>query len=134
MPIDVVVNFIHRDEMILAKTMGRRVCPDCGKGFNIAYFRTDDGYDLPPILPKGTDPTICDVEECATRGTKLVTRADDNEEVVKQRIAVYMKETLPILKFYRENTDTIVIDFEAKKGISDFPKVQDLIEKSLQKI
>ena len=123
MDVDVVINFLHREEMVLAKILGRRVCPVCNKNFNIAHIQTDYGYVLPPLLPKGPDPTICDNEEHETP-VKLITREDDTEEIVRNRLAIYDKETLPILNFYKTFTDTTVIDYEAKYGVSDFPEFQ----------
>lgn len=132
MEVDVVINFIHREEMVLAKTLGRRICPVCHKNFNIAHFETDDGYFLPPILPEGTDITVCDNIQ-AHPETKLVSRPDDTKEVVKRRLQVYNSQTLPILDFFRNKTDTIVIDFEAKKGIADFPVFYKMICEALLK-
>jgi len=78
---------------------------------------------MPPLLPKGEDPTVCDNQEHA-EGVKLVSRADDVESIIKERIALYKRETLPILDFYRTKPNTIIIDFEAKKGKADYPQVK----------
>ncbi len=34
--------------------MGRRVCPVCKKNFNLANI-SENGYEMPPILPRGSD-------------------------------------------------------------------------------
>jgi adenylate kinase len=57
--IDLVINFFNRDEILVQKLMGRRVCPNCHKNFNVASIKTDDGYLLHPLLPKG-DHHKCD--------------------------------------------------------------------------
>lgn len=34
--------------------MGWWVCPACNKNFNLANI-SENGYDMPPILPRGSD-------------------------------------------------------------------------------
>lgn len=50
--IDLVFNFFNRDEILIEKLMGRRVCPSCNRNYNVADIRTDDGYIMKPLLPK----------------------------------------------------------------------------------
>lgn len=40
---------------------------------------------------------------------------------------LYKNETLPILDFYKLNTQTKVINFEAKRGKDDYDQVRDLL-------
>ena len=44
-----------------------------------------------------------------------------------ERLDLYKEETLPILDFYKSNTSTPVIDFEAKKGKKDYPQVKQML-------
>ncbi len=39
---------------------------------------------------------------CRKCGGQLVQRADDNQDVVRERLKVYERETQPVLEFYRE--------------------------------
>jgi len=130
MGVDLILNFEHRDDILIQKIMGRRVCPECNKNFNIADIDSEDGYVMPPLLPKGDDPTICDNPE-HTHPVKLVSRADDIESVIYERLDLYKQETLPILDYYRGKSNTIIIDFEAKKGKADYPHVKQFIEEAL---
>ena len=41
--------------------------------------------------------------KCDKCGSDLYTRADDNEESVKNRLAIYHKESSVILQFYKES-------------------------------
>jgi adenylate kinase len=41
-------------------------------------------------------PGLCD--EC---GTELITRRDDTEEVIWQRLKVYRENTAPLIEYYR---------------------------------
>ena len=69
----------------LAKRItGRRLCPKCGAIFNI--------YSHPPKVPD-----VCDA--CHT---DLVVRADDSEEVLRERLQAYERQTLPLFDVFRK--------------------------------
>lgn len=112
MNIDLVVNFFNLDEIVVAKIMGRRICPECNKNFNVTDIDFS-GYRMPPLLPKGDDPTVCD-NASHSHPVKLVQRADDKEEIVRERLEIYKNETLPILDFYKSREETVIVDFETK--------------------
>lgn len=42
--VDLVLNFFNREEVLLEKLMGRRVCPGCNRNYNVADINTADGY------------------------------------------------------------------------------------------
>ena len=88
MKIDLVVNFFNRDEILIQKLMGRRVCPACGKNYNIADINTPDGYKMHPLLPKK------DIHKCDNcHDVKLIVRDDDKESIIKDRLDLYKKKT-----------------------------------------
>jgi len=68
---------------IIRRLTGRRVCPACGAVFHL---------DNRPPRSAG----VCDA--C---GSALVQRADDDEEVIRERLRVYREQTLPIAEVYR---------------------------------
>ena len=70
------------EEDIVKRLIGRRVCKNCKKEFNV-FFTPDLN------------------EKCKYCGTDLEKRSDDTEEVVKNRLEVYKKETYPIIEFYK---------------------------------
>ena len=77
---------------LVKRITGRRLCPKCGAIFNI--------YSHPP---KVSD--VCDV--CHT---DLVVRADDSEEVLRERLQAYEQQTLPLFDVFRKRgqaTDTV---------------------------
>jgi adenylate kinase len=85
--IDLVVNLKLREEALLAKCLGRRTCSECGGSYNIACIdikgeNGSPGLYMAPLLP----PPHCE--------SKLITRADDTEEVVKERLRIYRKVVL----------------------------------------
>ena len=80
--IDHVVSIEVDDSAIESRMTGRRVCPKCGASYHIV--------NIPP-----KKEGICDV--C---GGALKQRKDDDPETVKDRLAVYHKETEPLKGFY----------------------------------
>ena len=79
---DAVVAIEIPDERIVARMGGRRVCESCGASYHVV--------NIPP-----KKEGICDV--C---GGALKQRKDDDPETVKDRLAVYHKETEPLKDFY----------------------------------
>ena len=75
---------IHVDyNQLLCRITGRRNCPVCQTIYNI--------YSNPPKRDG-----ICDIE-----GAVLVQRADDTEEVFKERMRAYEALTAPVVEHYR---------------------------------
>ena len=79
---DAVVALEVPDEKIVERMGGRRVCEACGSSYHIV--------NIPPKVAG-----VCDV--C---GGKLVQRKDDDPATVRDRLAVYHKETEPLKGFY----------------------------------
>jgi adenylate kinase len=91
----VVVDLSVGDEKLLRRLTGRRTCSVGGEIYNV--------YDLPPKVDG-----ICDND-----GGKLVQRADDTAEVVKQRLAAYERATKPLTEYYRRQGVLHVVDASA---------------------
>lgn len=79
---------------------------------------------MKPLLPKGKADE-CD--DCS--GVKLVVRDDDKESIIRDRLALYKEKTEPILDFYRTvaKGETKIVDFEAKKGVNDYPAIKAIL-------
>ena len=71
-------------EELVQRIAGRRSCAVCGKIYNVTY-------DPPKV------DGVCDVD-----GGELTQRADDNEETVRNRIAVYEQQTAPLVEYYTD--------------------------------
>ncbi len=110
-----VVNITLPESVLIEKLLGRRVCTDCGKNYNLAAIHTGD-LDMPPLLPKPADCTRC------VGKPRLETRADDTETVVRDRMVVYARQTSPLIAYYSEQGK--LQDFAVKKGIKDLPRLQ----------
>src|SRR5262245_37286801 len=91
-PALVVVNVRVDYNQLMRRLTGRRTCPTCGRIYNI-YFQ-------PPRVAG-----ICDVD-----GTALVTRKDDEEQVVSERLKAYEKQTLPLVDYYRRQGRLVEVD------------------------
>ncbi len=79
-----VLHLVVDYEKIVARLSGRRQCPVCGTL-----------YSLTTNPPKVAG--ICDLD-----GATLVTREDDQEAVIRERLFEYDRQTVPILNFFRE--------------------------------
>ena len=110
-----VLNITLPEHVLMAKLLGRRVCGDCGKNYNIAAIHEGD-LDMPPLLPKPSDCTKC------VGKPRLEVRADDTEEVVKSRMVVYHAQTSPLIEYYSKQGK--LQDFAVKKGVQDMPRLQ----------
>ena len=78
--IDAVLNLDVPDEDLISRLSGRRVCLKCGATYHLNHL---DGR-----------------EDCAACGEKLIQRDDDNAETVKNRLAVYHRQTAPLVEYY----------------------------------
>ena len=102
--IDAVINIDVPAERLVKRICGRRVCPECGKGYNVETH---------------PDPKC----EC---GATLTQRADDTVETVTNRIQVYENQTRPLIDYYTERKLLKTIDGD--QGISE---VAEAVEKAL---
>lgn len=90
--LDYAINIEVPESLLFERIVGRRVCPKCGASFHVTFN--------PP-----KQDGICDI--C---GEKLVQRADDSEETVKTRLAVYHAESAPLVDYYHFKNQLINID------------------------
>lgn len=91
--IDGIVLLTVPDFIIIERLSTRRICRNCGEVYNIRYLK-----------PKVEG--VCD--KC---GGQLYQRSDDKPEVIKDRIAVYERQTRPILAHYR-NRNVPFVEFK----------------------
>ena len=92
--IDCVLKFELSEQTAMKRLSGRQTCSVCGALFNL--------YGKPP---KKKD--VCDV--C---GGALFQRADDKEEVIRNRLEVYRDRTRPIEEYYDHQGKLTRIDGE----------------------
>ena len=102
--IDKVIALNVNDEEIIERITGRRVSRKTGKIYHIKYN--------PPIDEKEED---------------LEQRADDNEETVKKRLAVYNEQTAPVLEKKKKKGKVFEVD-----GTRGLEKITEDIVKILE--
>jgi adenylate kinase len=106
----IVIELEVSDQTVLDRLTLRRICPKCGKIYNLKFS--------PP-----KEDEICDV--CKE---KLIQRDDDKEDVIKYRLKRFYDEIDPIRDFYKEKDALIVVDGEKK-----IEEVVDEVEKIIMK-
>ena len=100
--IDKVINFIAKYKTIIERLSGRRTCEKCNAI-----------YHIKTIPPKKQD--VCD--KC---GGELFLRDDDKPGAIKKRLEVYIRQTEPLIGFYKKKD--ILIDIETEKLIPEIVK------------
>ena len=92
--LDAVIEIQVDQEKLLKRIVGRRICnnKNCGAVYHTEFK-----------APKKSG--ICDL--CSS---ELYQRKDDQEELVKARLATYLRETLPLTNFYGEKNKLIKIN------------------------
>ncbi len=107
-----VIDLRVDESELMDRMIGRRVCRACGAPYHIT--------NMPP-----KQEGVCDL--C---GGEVYQRADDTEETVKNRFAVYKEQTMPLVDYYERSGalmpvpgsggpekvfETIVADLSAKR-------------------
>jgi len=77
---------------LLLRITGRRTCPTCGRIYNV--------HSRPPLSDE-----VCDVDR-----TKLVMRDDDREEIIRERLDAYERQTKPVADYYQQLDRVVSID------------------------
>jgi len=102
--LDLALRLVVSKEVVLQRLGGRRVCRACGATFHI-HFK--------PAKADG----VCDL--C---GGELYQRADDNEESITNRLAIYDKEIQPLAEYYAAKN--LLVDISADEEADKvFPKI-----------
>jgi adenylate kinases len=110
--IDIIIALKIADEEIKKRILGRFSCAQCGAIYN-KYFNT----------PKVN--SVCDVCE----GTEFITRSDDTEEAIVNRLATYYALTEPVLEFYQKRGGVVEVD-ASQDADCVFADIQALIAKA----
>ncbi|HII94954.1 MAG TPA: nucleoside monophosphate kinase, partial [Candidatus Methanofastidiosum sp.] len=108
MSLDYIVNIDVNDEDIINRISKRLSCPNCGEVYNLLFKK-----------PKKE-------MSCDTCGGKLHQRDDDKEEVIRNRLDVYRKQTAPLISYYKEKIKNV----DGSKNIGEVTKVIFKILKS----
>ena len=77
-----VVHLVVGEEALVERLTARRYCPQCRSIYNVR--------SQPPRMDG----------RCDRDGAALLTREDDHESVIRERLAAYEAATSPVLKWY----------------------------------
>ena len=106
--IDLAVSLEVEPEKIVTRMSGRRTCPACGATSHVVYKPSSKG------------------EDCDKCGAALTVRKDDREEVVRDRLAVYEKQTAPLKNYYAQQNKLRLVE-----GQEELADTTALMEKAL---
>jgi len=103
-----VAVYLRIDEsQAVSRIRNRVVCPRCHK----VYKAEESPADRLKI--------------CENCGASITSRPDDREEVIRKRIEIYRKETLPLVDYYQALDELITID----AGRTEQAVFQEIMEK-----
>lgn len=90
--IDYVIHVDVPEEKLVERLTGRRICPTCGATYHVKYN---------PPKTEG---------KCDNDGSALIQRDDDKAETVKNRLAVNIEQTKPLLDFYADQGNLVSVN------------------------
>jgi adenylate kinase len=108
---EVVIHLAVDYNIIIARLTGRRQCPRCGTLYNV--------NSQPPKVAG-----LCDLD-----GEGLVVRDDDSEEVIRERLDAYERQTRPVLEFFRKSGRRVArVDAGVETPESVFERIRQVTE------
>ena len=114
--IDYVIEIQVPDEDIVARISGRRIHLTSGRTYHITFN--------PPAVSGKDDQT----------GEDLIHRADDYEDIVRERLGIYHEQTQPLVDYYSEENEEYISSakFIAISGVGTLNEVTDRILTTLK--
>jgi len=106
--IDAVIHIVVPDEVVMQRVLSRRLCSQCNLDYNLIHHR----------------PAV--ENRCDMCGGELITRADDTEETIRQRLADYHTQTVPVLDLFAKKELIVTVD-----GTSPKDEVQQTLRSKL---
>lgn len=108
--VDIVFYISIPEEESVRRLKGRRLCSRCKRQYNVYLNKEINGT-------------------CPACSGRLIQRSDDKEETVKIRIKNYIKQTKPLIKYYRKQDK--LIEINGYKSIKEvFKSVIDSLPES----
>ena len=111
--IERVIEMQVDDDEVVRRITGRRVHEPSGRVYHVVFN--------PPRNPERDDET----------GEPLTQRADDREQTVRDRLAVYRRQTEPLIDFYTALSRTTSLEYRAVNGVGDVASVERDMRKAL---
>ncbi|MCT8764682.1 adenylate kinase [Glaesserella parasuis] len=111
--IDFVLEFDVADEVIVDRMSGRRVHQPSGRTYHVVYN--------PPKVEGKDDIT----------GEDLIIRQDDKPETVLERLAIYHKQTKPLIAYYTTEAEAGNTQYYRLDGTQAVESISDELNKIL---
>ena len=114
--IDYVIEIQVPDEDIVARISGRRIHLASGRTYHITFN--------PPAVSGKDNQT----------GEDLIHRADDYEDIVRERLGIYHEQTQPLADYYSEENEEYISSakFIAVSGVGTLNEVSDRVLTALK--
>jgi adenylate kinase len=106
----VVIQLAVEYTRLLRRLTGRRTCPVCGRIYNANTTQ------------RSRVEGVCDID-----GSALVTRKDDRDDVISQRLKNYRRQTLPMVNYYARKGLLVEID-----GAADLDMITSAAVKAIE--
>lgn len=100
-------------DILLFRITGRRLCKNCGKVYNV---------NIASVKPEREG--VCDI--C---GGELFVRHDDNESTFNTRYDEYLKQTSPLIDYYKQKGILYEIDSSVDRD-DTFAQIKKILEKT----
>ncbi len=97
--IDKVVEIVVKDDVIVKRLAGRRVCASCGASYHLQY-------------KPSANESVCD--RCSGQ---LIIRKDDEPATTIERLKTYHEQTEPLVGFYKQRNKLIIV--EGQEEVAD---------------
>lgn len=111
--IEFVVEIAVNDAEVVRRIAGRRVHEPSGRVYHVAFN--------PPRIEGRDDDT----------GEPLVQREDDREETVRERLAVYRRQTAPLIDFYRAQARASSLRYVRVDGMGSVTAIRAAVAEGL---
>ena len=105
--IEYVVEIALGDEEVVRRIAGRRIHEPSGRVYHVDFN--------PPRVEGRDDET----------GEALVQREDDREETVRERLAVYRRQTAPLVDFYGKLAARSALAYRSVDGMGGVTEIRD---------
>jgi len=109
--IDAVISLSVSEEIIVERLSNRLVCKDCGETYNVKTMQ---------MCETGL---VC--EKCSGM---LIRRKDDTPQIIKERLRVYSRQTMPLEKHYKNKVPIVRLRCNNRETTPEDLTKQILIE------
>ena len=114
--VDCVVEVRVDDELVVQRISGRRVHEASGRTYHVEF----------------DPPKRAGIDDCT--GEPLTQRTDDEEATVRERLAIYHRETRPLVRFYRQLSTETRLRYAEVNGNADMESVRRDVEQFLASV